>query len=247
MHLSRISAFLTLAWPWLAIGLVAALLVTHLRAELAVSEHPRRHFFEMRASGVRQIHRERFHAWVRCDPVCEAVVQVTGSGLPPREARFTAARGARITILEHGSVLLPVDEAYAPRIPAGSPRTLALAFLVSLVVALVLFARGVDAHCWILSLLAMRPCIVGDDTIEFIDGLEPRAGVPLLRAEPGRAWARVLFTTPRPGYREGCISRCSVEPRRDEKLVDRVLDRSRAFSALAGLAATWGFALVAWL
>lgn len=241
---SRLSALVSLAWPWLAIGLVTSLLVTQLGHALATREHPDRHALELRARGTRTVRRGPLRAVVRCDAGrCDAEVSITRAGASPSYLHVGGAQGAWLAILEHGSALWAVDEASAP--PHRAPRRgpLVLAALLSCVVLFSLFVRWTDALWWRGSLAAYRPAVVVDGVVELHDGTR---AVPLLPTVDGRTWARVLPGLGIGSYREQPFPRCLVEPARDAKLAQHDAERGRALAGLAALAAAWATAGLAW-
>jgi hypothetical protein len=241
---ARLGPLLSLAWPWLAIGLVASLLVTQLGHALATREHPARHTLELRARGTRVVRQGPVRAVVRCDArLCEAEVSLDRPGTTLSRIHVAGTQGSWLAVLTHGSALWAVDEAVAPPYRVARRGPIFLAFLLSCVVLMALSRRWLYALWHWEQLAEYQPAVVVDGLVELPDGTR---AVPVLPTRDGRTWARVLGDVPAVTYRERPFPRCAVEPDRDAKREEHDVARGRALAGLAALAAVWATAGLAW-
>lgn len=243
---SRILAHVGLAWPWAVCGLVAALLVGHQREAIARREHPVRHAIEMRAEGVRQVRHGDFAARIECGRASCRVDARVEAGSRRRELSFLADRGPWIAVLEHGSVLLAIDEELAPPYRPASPVRLVWAVLVTLLFGPVFLVWAACRHWELLDLRDARPCRVLDGTVELLDGEEPRMARTVPGVVEGRAWTRVLASAPPPSYRERPLPWAVLIRDRDGRLLDAAIGRGRALMGASALLAVWLVTFLAW-
>ncbi len=210
-------------------------------------EHPARHAIWMSATGVRHVRRGDFAATITCEGRSCRVDTRVGRGTGARELSFVADRGRWVAVLEHGSVLLAIDEELAPPYRRASGRSLVWAVLVSVLFAAIFLVWAACSHEELLRTRGARPCRVTDGTVELLDGQEPslaRAVVP--GVVQGPAWAWVITSAPTTGYRERPLPHAVILADRDEQVLDAAISRSRALMGLSALGAVWLVTFLAW-
>ena len=244
---SWLLAHVGMAWPWTVCGLVASLLVGHQREAMAMREHPSRHALELRAHGVRHVRRGDFAATIACEGRSCRVDARVGRSDSSRELSFVADRGRWVAVLEHGSVLLAIDEELAPPYRAASGQSLALAVLVSVLFAAGFLVWAACSHDELLRARGARPCRVTDGTVELLDGNEPSVARTIVPGVvQGPAWAWVVSSAPPTGYRERPLPHAVVFGDRDERILDAAVGRSRALVGLSALTAVWLVTFLGW-